>query len=285
MALVTDQEIYDYLGEDDSADPVAIISLLRDGVEAWVQTYCDRVFTVTAYRERYNGDGTSVLILRQYPVTAITRLSLWPTDVIRVKNTNTYTNAAISTSSTAVILTRDGTSTSLLFATYPTFTLLVDAINLTAGWVAALVSPSFASFKSTELIERMGLYCLESNWAYLQMPYQRGEMDFDVDSERGIIHLFRYGFYDSRDDNFSGVLGFPRGTRNIFIDYSAGYATVPEDLKLAIKIIVKYMYQRKDEEAFGARSQSTGGISFTNEGEIPWEAKQILDIKYKKRKL
>jgi hypothetical protein len=284
MALVTDQEIFDYLGEDDSASATPIIGNLRDAVEAWVLIYCDRNFAVTAYRERYSGDGTPTLILRQYPVTAITRLSLWPTDVIRVRNTNTYTNATISTSSTAVVLTRDGVSTSILFADYATFTLLVAAISAVSGWEAALVSPSFANFRSVELIERMGLYCLESNWAYLQMPYQRGEMDFDVDSERGIIHLFRYGFYDSRDDNFSGILGFPRGTRNIFIDYSAGYVTIPEDLKLAIKIIVKYIYQRKDEEGFGARSQSAGGISFTNEGEIPWEAKQILDIKYKKRK-
>lgn len=286
-ALVSDQEIFDYIGEDDSAQPVPIITSLRDAVEAWVQIYCDRNFNITSYRERYDGLSDNMLILRQYPVTGITRLSLWPADVIRVKNTMLYTNATVSTSSTAVILTRDGTSTSLTYATYPTFTQLVDAINAlsASGWAATLVSPTFANFKSTELIERMGLYCLESTWVYLQMPYQRGELDFDVDSERGIIYLFRYVFIDNVDDSRSGVTGFPRGTRNIFVDYSAGYSTIPEDLKLAIKIIVKYIYQRRDEEAFGAKSQSAGGVSFTNEGEIPWEAKQILDIKYKRRKI
>jgi hypothetical protein len=287
MALVPDEEMFNFIGEDDAGDSNPQILIVRDAVESWVKKYCNRDFVVTSYKERYDGDGTNQLVLRQYPVTQITRLSLWPTDVIRICNTGTTTNATVSCFATKVTLTKDGVDTDLLFSAYTTFGSLVTAVNALSanGWSAAVVSPSFNNFLTTELIERMGLYCLESNWVYLQMPYQRGEIDFDIDSDRGIVHLFRASMardYDgtSRRD----FTGFPYGTRNIFIDYKAGYTTVPDDLKMAIKIIVKYMLQKKEEESWGAQSQSVGEVSFSSEGkELPWEAKMILDLDYKKR--
>lgn len=291
--LVPDDEMFDFIGEDDAGAQVQTILPIRNAVEAWVMRYCDRNFFTQSYRERYNGDGTNLLVLRQFPIVAIKRLSLWPAYVIRITNTltNTIATVACVPNPTApltgkVILSKDDVDTTLSFTDYPTYGQLVDAINaLGNGWQAVLVSTTFANFRCTELIERMGLYCLEGNWVYLQMPYQRGEVDFDVDSERGIIHLFRYGL--AHDDDLGipqrELIGFPRGTRNIFVDYSAGYDTIPEDLKLAIKIIVKFILQKKEEESWGASSQSVGEVSFSFDGpDIPWEARFILDQKYRK---
>ena len=256
----------------EAGDPTELVEIIHPAVEKWIKKYCNREFESTSYRERYNGTGSSELILRQYPVISLSRLSLWPLDVIRVKNTNTTTNATVSVSSTAVTLTRDGSSSTVLFADYATFTLLAAAISAVSGWSAEVVSSSYDNYKSTELIERMGLYCLESNWAYLQMPYNRGEIDFDVDSETGIINLYRYSFDDSS--------GFPVGIRNIFVDYVAGYATadMPTDIQLAVKILVKYMYQRVKEESLGFSSYRLGDISETFEKEgIPIQVELILN--------
>ena len=285
--LVPDEEMYSFIGEDDASDPNPVILPMRNAAEAWVRSYCDREFTVASYKERYNGDGSNQLVLRQSPVTQITRLSLWPAYCIRVCNRLKTTNATVSCFADSLILTKDYVDTTLLFVTYPTYGELCDAINaLGNGWEAAMVSDTFRPFLSTELFERMGLYCLEGNWVYLMMPYQRGELDFDIDAERGVVHLYRYGLAHDEDLGVPKreLIGFPRGTRNIFITYKAGYVTIPDDLKLVVKIIVKFLLQKKEEESWGTSSQSVGEVSFSFDGtkDIPWEAKAILDLKYRK---
>jgi hypothetical protein len=258
----------------EAGDPTENIEVLHLAAEKMIQNYCNRNFESQSYKERYNGTGTSTLVLRQYPVTAITRLSLWPVDVIRVRNTNTSTNATLSCSTSAVTLNHDGVLSTIDFATYTTFGSVVTAINAVGdGWEASLQSSTYSSFKSTELIERMGLYCLESTWAYLQMPYQRGELDFDINSTYGIIKLFRY--YEGGE-----LAGFPIGQRNIFVDYTAGYSSsnMPVDLKLAVKIMTKYLVQRGDEEAFGTKNLNAGEISVGfEEGAFPKEVLLILN--------
>jgi hypothetical protein len=37
------------------------------------------------------------------------------------------------------------------------------------------------------------------------------------------------------------VMGFPRGTRNITVTYTGGYATVPEDVKRATLVLVRHV--------------------------------------------
>jgi hypothetical protein len=287
MAIVSKADILSFLGLEDTdnydlgtQNPAVLAEAMHLGVESWIQNYCNRNFETTTYKERYDGKGNSVLVLNQYPVTSVTRLSLWPVDVIMVKNTNTSTNATISCTASDVILNHDGTLTSLLRATYTTFSTMIGAINAAGdGWVAQLVSPSYSNFKTTELIEKFGLYCLESNWAYLQMPYQRGEGDFDVETDKGLIRLI--GVSPDPGTGLTGV--FPEGRRNIFVDYTAGYTNdnMPEDLKMAVKILTKYFVQKKDEEAFGAATYSAGGVSVTFESNLPKEVMFILN-KYRR---
>lgn len=271
MAIVSASDILDYL-EVEEGEESDLIEVVHLAVEKLVKNYCHRDFEVTSYRERYNGDGSNTLVLDNFPVTAITRLALWPLDVIMIKNTNTYTVATISTSSTNLILTKDGTSTSLAFSTYSTFTTLVAAVNALSadGWSAQVVSSTYDNYRSVDLIEKMGLYCLESNWAYLQMPYNKGEMDFDIDSNKGIIYLNRFSYDDKA--------GFPIGTRNIFVDYSAGYSTMPVDLTLAVKILTKYIYERTREGSFGYTSFNLGDITGSFQDVIPVQVKMILDF-------
>jgi len=279
MAIVTDSEILDYLQVEEGEES-DLIEAIHLSAEKMIKKYCNRDFEVTSYRERYDGNADNKIVLRQYPVTAITRLSLWPLDVIRVKNSGSTTNATISCSSTGVTLTKDGTSVTKTFALYPTFSTLAAAIDAVSGWDADVVSPEYNDFKSTELIERMGLYCLQNNWAYLQMPYQRGELDFDIDSENGIIYLFRYYVTDYYDKEMTG---FPRGTRNIFVDYIAGYTDMPDDIILAVKILTKYLYARTQEESFGFTNYRLGDITGTFESQpLPLHVKMILDS-YRKR--
>lgn len=52
----------------------AILTLIKDGVEAAVKKHCDRDFILTTYTEYYNGDGSSRLFVKNFPITAITTI-------------------------------------------------------------------------------------------------------------------------------------------------------------------------------------------------------------------
>ncbi len=259
MSIVSDYELYDFLGKDDTSEEYSYYASVRNGVEKWVQNFCGRTFESTVYKERYDGGGFSKLVLKNYPVTSINRLALSKEDAMMVRNTGTSTHATVSVTSTGIVLTKDGTSnTSVTFASNTTLQAVVNAINLIAGWEAALVSPTFANYQSSELIPVMGLYCLKSTYVYLGIPYE-AESDFDVDEESGIITLYGFGLESSR-----GVY-FPIGTRNIFVYYTAGYTStnMPEDLKLAIKTMCKILIKQIDEDTAGVRSYMTGRVSVT----------------------
>jgi len=94
--------------------------------------------------------------------------------------------------------------------------------------------------------------------------------------------------YEVFDDHIYYGGGFSEGHGNVRMTYYAGYSSdnMPDDLKLAIKIIVGYIYNRKKEEVFGLGSYKVGDIQVAPEGGavnpivVPKEAIDILD-KYK----
>lgn len=261
--LVDMKEVMAFLGIDSISTPDKNIDLLKSAVETWVQqTYCHQNLAQASYKELYDGTGTEELLLDHYPVISLNRLSIGTDDAISVKNTNFGTHASVSVSSTGITLFKDGVSTVITFATCPTFTSLVTAINAlaSAGWVATLNSGLYASFQSTVLLERFGMQCIANNWVYLAMPHE-GEYDFEVYPKEGIIHLF---------------YGFPRGHNNVYVDYAAGYATIPDNLKLAVLILIKNIYQRRSEESFGVTNYSISGISMAFAPGIPDQVKMLL---------
>ena len=102
------------------------------------------------------------------------------------------------------------------------------------------------------------------------------EPEISVDLDNGQIRL---------------SFGFSKGFKNVFVDYTAGYtaANMPDDLKMAVKIIVQYMWGKLDENIFGTElfnigaSGSTGQrIIFDKAFTMPKEAEMILS-NYKKR--
>lgn len=245
-------------------DPTEVITNLHTETEKWVSRLCNRTFESTSYTERYDGDGGDTLFLKQYPITVVTRVTTGRLDVMTVTNSNAYSTATVTVSSTGITLTKDGVSDSTVtFATYTTLGTVATAISAISGWSATLQSSDYTNYKSTELRPVYGLNCIDNADAYLYIP-DRSLTSFEVYPDEGYLY-------------YSG--GWPEGHRNIYVDYTAGYADadMPADLKLAVKIIVKYLYQRQQEESFGLNSYSLGGISnsFDTEG-IPVQALRIL---------
>lgn len=257
--LVTIADVLTFLGLTVTDAKVTII---HASVEAWIQTvYCRRTLVSTNYKEKYDGTADNSLVLDNYPIISLNRLSMGYDEAMRVKNSSTFGHASISVSSTGVTLYKDGTSSSLLFANYATMATLAVAISAVSGWSATVSETSYNSYPSNLLSEKMGLQCVNNAEASLMMPAD-GEWDFEVDSKTGIVY---------------SIFGFTEGTRNIYVDYTAGYDPIPKDLELATLILIKNIYQKRNEESWGLNSFSISGISESFDKDIPMEAKLILN--------
>jgi len=256
-----------------AGDPTTTVTDLRDAVEAYVTNiYCQRTFESTAYSlEKYDGKGYRTINLNNYPITLLDRVAIGIRDVIKIRNTSTYSTASVSVLSTGLRLVKDGTadSTDVTFATNATMSAMVTAVDAISGWEAQMLNTAYNSFVSTELMKKWALSAINNNWVYLPMP-EEAEYDIEVRADWGQIRR---------------PVRFPISYQNIFVDYTAGYssANMPEDLKLGIKILVKYLWQRRDEENFGAGSYRSGDLgAMFDKGPIPKEAEDIL-TRYKRR--
>jgi len=260
-------------------DPTSIVQSILNGVDEWIKSYCQRDFEKTTYtNELYDGNGETSLLLDNYPVISISRLAVDRDDVIKIKNTSSdATTAHVSVDSDGVDLVVSGgtneDSSTIDFATYDTMAKVVNQINsIGKGWTAELMDADYGDLKSTELLECYAKYCgaradTTAAWEYLAMAGDPVN-EFRVYKKRGEL------YYAS---------GFSEGERNIVVSYVAGYSSsdMPEDLKLAVKMLVKVIYDRRDQEIFGVSGYSLGSIKTTLEKEMPSEAREILS-RYKK---
>jgi len=245
--LVALTELVDFMG-DDSLTTNSIFTALHSEVEGVVKSYCNRAFESASYiMERYDGDGGRYLFLKQYPVTALDRLAIGTQDIIRIKNTNVYTTASVSVTSTGLRLVKDRTATTtVLFSSSTTMSAVVTAVNAISGWSAELLSSLYSSWKSNELITMYGRNVIDNNYVYLSTPYD-AEDNFDLDLATGRIYK---------------ASGFAWGISNIFVDYTAGYATIPDDLQHAVKIFIKTVWDKKTSETWNLRRYTIGDITY-----------------------
>lgn len=248
-------------------DPTAVVSKIHNGIEAWVKKkYCRREFESATFKEAYDGTGEDCLFLKQYPVTDVLRVALGKVNVISIKNINKATSATVTVNDTGLILYYNGVADSTItFALNTTVGAVVAAINALSanGWYAETIG-DYADYLSTELRKVYGLNAIDENYVYLTIP-DKTTIPFEVYTDEGVIET-------------EG--GWPQGHNNIFVDYIAGYsvADMPDDLKLAICILTKFIHQRTKEESFGLKNYSIDGISqtFVEDG-IPTEARRTLD--------
>lgn len=264
-----------------ASDPTAIVQTLLTEAENYISNYCRRTFESTAYTlERYDGKGYDKLNLRQYPVTIVDRVVIGVRDVISIKNTNTGTSASVSVLTTGLRLVLNGTvdATDVTFATNTTISAMVTAANaIGSGWVAASLNSTYNSFKSSDLVTQSGLGCINSRLAYLAIPHEQ-EHGVEADLDKGQLRL---------------PWRFPKGFQNVFVDYTAGYSSddMPSDLKLAVKIIVQYLYEKRTNTVFGIEFYNIGASGstglrtiFEKDFIMPKEAERIL-AEYKRWKV
>uniref|UniRef100_A0A6M3XWV5 Putative head-tail connector n=1 Tax=viral metagenome TaxID=1070528 RepID=A0A6M3XWV5_9ZZZZ len=241
-----------------ASDPSAIISVIHGSVEDWVENYCQRKFEAALYvKERHDGDGQNKIYFEQYPVLAVNLDDLvWNSTAKTVTRADggSFVDDGFVAGDKVLVQNSDSNS---------------GLLTIAAGGVAALTLTFSDSITSDTSDDDVILSHFRELWI--------GGSEIDEDD------------YEVFDDHIYYSGGFYRGHGNIRFTYYAGYSAsnMPDDLQMAIKIIVKYMYQKRQEEVFGVGSYSIGDIQVTSEGGIvnptviPKEAEAILE-KYRK---
>jgi len=71
---------------------------------------------------------------------------------------------------------------------------------------------------------------------------------------------------------------WPRGVGAVVVNYTSGYATLPEDLKLAVIDLVTYYHkdQYKERQSIGSSSREGAPTGFS--GSFPDHIKRVLDL-------
>jgi len=239
-----------------ASDPSEIISVIHGSVEDWVENYCNRKFEATLYvKERHDGNGQPIIYFEQYPVLAINLDDLvWDSSAKTVTRADggSFVDDGFVAGDKVLVQNSDSNS---------------GLLTIDTGGVAALTLTFTDSIVEDVDDDDVILSHFRELWV--------GSSEIDEDS------------YEVFSDHIYYGSGFSEGHGNVRMTYYAGYSSdnMPDDLQLAIKIIVKYIYQKRQEEIFGVKNYKVGDISVTLDvGDIPKEAENILN-KYVKREI
>jgi len=247
-------------GAPDSLD----IPNLHDGAEKWIQNRTERTFTSTTYYKLYDGDGDTCLLLDDYPITQVQRVTKDVEEGIKIKNTSTDASNAYAavvfeddTPSYLKLVVDDGdnvSTSSLSFSTYTTLSTLVAAFTSNAtisgdGWAAAVYDTDYNNYSTMLLME---------NFYELANEFGGGTADYEY-LYIGGEPLQGIKVYKDRGEIYHAG-GFTRGHNNIYVKYTAGYSIAPADLRLAVCILVKTWYDKKDNAAYGIEEYSLGHV-------------------------
>ena len=239
-----------------ASDPSAIISDIHGSVEDWVENHCYRKFEDALYvKERHDGKDQNIIYFEQYPVLAVNLDGLvWNATAKTVTRADggSFITDGFEAADKVLVQNSDSNSGLLTIAT---------------GGVAALVLTFTDTIVADTSDDNVILSLFRELWIN----------DTEVDEDD----------YEVFSDHIYYNAGFSGGHGNIRLTYYIKYSIINiNDLKLAIKIIIKAIYQARQEEIFGVKNYKVEDVSITcEENSVPKVALDILDSKYVKREI
>jgi hypothetical protein len=269
----------------------SLLSTLITAVSDAIEKYCRRDFIQTSYDELYSGTGDRRLLLRQYPIISVQSVRYRPVTVLKITNTlPANVQARVSVTSTGLTLVRVNagvktTDTSVTFAGNATLTTVASAVNaLGNGWSAQVVgdATNYGSWPSADLYwppafptfgggtsGQGALQCVNGSFAELKMhTYELAGFQWD---SRG--WLLRAIPYTDPELLHPEDLIFPVGINNFRVQYTAGYATVPEAVQEACAQWVAALYYNTQRDPALAHQAVPGVLIQT------WQAERRLGLK------
>ena len=264
---------------------------LITGVSKQIARYLGRYVVQATYDEirmpmpgdPYRNQPDSIH-LHQYPLISVARVAGARTTALTVSNTDATTNQRasiqlvttgdpeIQLTSTGVTLTRVAsavtTTATLTWAAYPTVTTLAAAINALGGGWLATPTTALASYASADLIAPFApLGCLAGTPGASLDLFATDLSLLEIDRPSGTLLIGPQSIPFGPSPSF----GWPNATptdstfgafgRPVRVTYSAGWATVPEQIQQACLTAVQdSYYDVKITTAF--KSKRIGDLSY-----------------------
>ena len=197
-----------------------------------IKRYCDDNFIAETHELRLDGNGKTELLLDNQPIIQVDQVSIGILGLLNVINDDTTARQAfVKVTTNGIVLTIEGGTNAgtdtINLTTYPTIQTAADVITaIGKGWAGTVISTDYALYPSADLFsEDTNKECLDSN----VVLYAPGDAlsDYILYPDEGKIYY--YG-------------GFPKGNKNIFIQYRTGYVEIPGDLELATIELVVFMF-------------------------------------------
>jgi hypothetical protein len=275
--LITLARAYQNLQGVSSVDTLlqTLLTAASDAIQKW----CRRDFVSTSYDELYSGNGQRELMLRQYPTISVESVRYRPVTVLKITNTDAANvQARVSVTSTGLKLVRVNagtktTDTSVTFAGNATLATCAVAVNaLGHGWSAQVVgdSTNYGSWPAADLYwppafpsfgggttGQGALQCVAGSFAELKMhTYELAGYQWD---SRG--WLLRAIPYTDPELQHPEDLVWPMGVNNLRIQYTAGYATIPEAVQEACAEWTAVLYYQCSRDPTLTNQLTTGGAA------------------------
>lgn len=266
-----------------------LVATLITAVSDAIQKYCRRDFVSSIYDELYNGNGERRLLLRQYPVISVQSVRYRPVTVLKITNTDpTNVQARVTCTSTGLTLVRVNagvktTDTSITWASKVTLTAVANAVSaLGNGWSGQIVgdATNYGSWPSADLYwptafpefgggtsGQGALSCVAGSYAELKMhTYELQGFQWDP---RG--WLLRAIPYTDPELIHPEDLIFPVGINNFRVQYTAGYATIPESIQEACAEWVATVYYSASRDQALKALELAGSLkqNWANTSSIP----------------
>jgi hypothetical protein len=258
---------------DNSQD--TLLGVLITAASRSIEKYCRRDFVQTSYDELYNGTGDRRLLLRQYPLLSVQSVRYRPVTVLKITNTLANTpQARVSITSVGLTLVRvtSGvvtTDTSITYAGNPTVLAMQNAVNaLGSGW--STVGTGYDQWPSADIYCPQGISgaagpqpntqgALTAAGQFAELKLHTYELaGYQLDNLRG--WLLRAIPYTDPELLHPEDLIWPLGINNFRVQYTAGYASVPDDVQEACAEWVSEMYWQTLRDP-KLRGQATAGVS------------------------
>lgn len=252
------------------AQTPTLLTTLISAVSQQIQRYCYRRFVQGNYTVYLSGPGVpyDTLILPENPVSHISRMAARPLGLLTIQNTLTTVNsrATVEVSTTGITLKTwanavETDSPVLTFATYPTLQAMSTAIIAQGnGWTAQPMG-GYGGYAAADIRIPEGAV---SALAGVQLEVFTediptwGSTAVSADGT-GWTFTSQYGW---RLDTATGIVKgvFPPGVLNIRVDYTGGFATIPDDVQMATAIQLQHVYRSLSVD-FNLQSEKVGPYS------------------------
>jgi hypothetical protein len=264
-ALTSLANLKAWIGETTSTYDSVLESAI-DRATAIVEGYCDRKLKSRTFREFVQPNGERTVRLENFPVSSIMTVAYGSAISFSVESDTSSTDvlATVENNGDQLKLRKvasDGTDSTatLAFSSYNTTSALVTQINSSvSGWSATLTKNAY----SYSLYRFGGRGVID---APCNFEYPRDNVsEYRVDFEMGLVHIIADRFPGIRSDDASANR-FPSGFQPVFVEYTAGYGTVPDDLEqIAIEIAADIYNDRTNER--NVTSESLGDYTYTRAG-------------------